>query len=110
MPAETDIAAINTGGSNTATEVRTALTSVLDRAKHDPTLDLFGTPDTAFEFDTSSLAGLTAMGTPDIEDANTTVPHHYFVLRFACYPHRSNGDRGVASREDGTPDQPSATE
>lgn len=31
MPAETDIAAINTGGSNTATEVRTALTSVLNR-------------------------------------------------------------------------------
>lgn len=41
--------------------------------------DLFGTPDTAFEFDTSSLSGLTAIGSPDSEDANTTIPGHYYI-------------------------------
>lgn len=35
MPAETDIAAIDDGGANTASEVRTALTSVLGRADAD---------------------------------------------------------------------------
>lgn len=45
----------------------------------DPIAALFGAPDTAFEFDTSSLAGLTAMGTPDVENANTTVPGNYYV-------------------------------
>lgn len=40
---------------------------------------MFGTPDTAYEFNTSSLTGLTAMGTPDAEDANTTVPGSYYL-------------------------------
>jgi hypothetical protein len=41
--------------------------------------EVFGTPDTAFEFGTTSLTGLTAMGTPDIEEAHTTMPGHYYV-------------------------------
>ncbi len=40
----------------------------------DPVADIFGTPDTAFEFTSSSLSGLTAIGTPDAEDADTTIP------------------------------------
>lgn len=40
----------------------------------DPVADIFGTPDTAFEFSSSSLAGLTAIGSPTTEDANTTIP------------------------------------
>ena len=40
----------------------------------DPVATLFGTPDTAYEFASTSLAGLTAIGTPDTEDADTTIP------------------------------------
>lgn len=47
----------------------------------DPVTELFGTPDTAFEFSTSSLAGLTALGSPDAENADTTVPDHYYVRK-----------------------------
>jgi hypothetical protein len=50
----------------------------------DPIQDLFGTPDTAFEFASSSLAGLTALGTPDVEDADTTVPDHYYIRNDAA--------------------------
>src|SRR6187431_969536 len=45
----------------------------------DPVQTAFGTPTTAFEFGTSSLAGLTAMGTPDVENANTTIASHYYI-------------------------------
>jgi len=44
----------------------------------DPVADLFGTPDTTFEFDTSSFTGLTAAGSPDVEDADTTFDSHYY--------------------------------
>jgi hypothetical protein len=40
----------------------------------DPIESQFGTPDTAFEFDTSSLTGLTTFGTLQVIDADTTVP------------------------------------
>ena len=49
----------------------------------DPVQSLFGTPTTAFEFDTSSFTGLTAMGTPTNEDANTTVPSAYYIRQAA---------------------------
>lgn len=46
---------------------------------YDPVYNQFGTPDTAYEFNTSSLTGLTAIGTASIEDANITVAGHYYV-------------------------------
>lgn len=48
-------------------------------AADDPIADVFGAADTAYEFDSTSLTGLTAMGTPDAENAHTTVPGHYYV-------------------------------
>lgn len=49
-------------------------------AASDPVFDVLGDPDTTFEFDSSSLTGLTALSpTPDVEDADTTVPGHYFL-------------------------------
>lgn len=45
----------------------------------DPVAEVFGTPNTAFEFQSSSLAGLTALGSPDAQDADTTVPDHYYI-------------------------------
>jgi hypothetical protein len=40
----------------------------------------FGAPThLAFEFESSSLTGLTAHGTPDTENAHTTVAGHYFI-------------------------------
>jgi hypothetical protein len=45
----------------------------------DPIADAFGTPDTAYEFDTNSLTGLTAMGSADVEDADTTVNSHLLI-------------------------------
>lgn len=66
----------NTSGNISAQDIRDFLVS----AHPDPIPLMFGTPDTAFEFDTSSLTGLTALSpTPDVEDADTTVPHHYYV-------------------------------
>ena len=49
----------------------------------DPVFLAFGSPNTAFEFDTSSLTGLTAMGTATAEDANTTVPGALYLKRAA---------------------------
>lgn len=48
-------------------------------AAQDTIFEMLGTPDTAFEFDTTSLAGLTVVGTPTAEDANTTVPGNYYI-------------------------------
>lgn len=45
----------------------------------DPILEQFGEAQTAFEFNKTSLTGLTALGSPASEDAHTTVPHAYFV-------------------------------
>jgi hypothetical protein len=46
----------------------------------DPIEEAHGTPTTAFEFDASSLAGLTALSNAAAaEDADTTVPGHYFI-------------------------------
>lgn len=42
----------------------------------DPIFQLLGTPNDAFEFDTTSLSGLTAMGTPDTEAAQSIIPSH----------------------------------
>ena len=48
---------------------------------NDPIFDAFGAPDAGFEFDSSSLSGLTALSpTPDVEAAHTVVPGHYYVL------------------------------
>lgn len=47
----------------------------------DPIATVLGTPDTAYEFDTTSLTGLTAIGTATAEDANTTIPGHYWVKK-----------------------------
>jgi len=42
---------------------------------------VFGAPDTAHEFGSSSLAGLTALSpTPDTESAHTTVPGHLYYM------------------------------
>ncbi len=49
----------------------------------DPIADKFGTPTTAYEFGTTSLAGLTAVGIATAEDAHTSIPGHYFVKRAA---------------------------
>lgn len=46
----------------------------------DPVADVFGAPTTAFEFDTSSTTGLTALSpTADVLDLDTTVPGHLYV-------------------------------
>ena len=46
----------------------------------DPVADILGAPTTAFEFDSSSLVGLTLLGSaPTAEDADTTIPGHYYV-------------------------------
>lgn len=45
----------------------------------DPIETVHGTPTTAFEFDTTSLTGLTAIGSPTTEDADTSVPGHYYI-------------------------------
>lgn len=49
-------------------------------AADDPIADNFGAADTAFEFDTSSLTGLTATSTTaDVEDADTSVAGNLYL-------------------------------
>lgn len=47
----------------------------------DPIFEKFGAPTTAFEFNSSSLVGLTQLstGAPDVEDADTSVPGCYYI-------------------------------
>lgn len=45
----------------------------------DPIFDMFGAPTTAYEFAGTSLSGLTSLNAPSTEDANTTVPGHYYA-------------------------------
>jgi hypothetical protein len=40
---------------------------------------ILGAPDTGFDFDTSSLTGLTSFNSPDILDADTTVPDCLYI-------------------------------
>lgn len=48
--------------------------------RSDPIYDAFGMPNTAFEFTTSSLTGLTSLSTtPDVANAHTTIPGHLFL-------------------------------
>jgi len=44
-----------------------------------PVRDVFGAPATAFDFDSSSLTGLTQFNSPDTCDANTTIPSYLFL-------------------------------
>lgn len=50
----------------------------------DSVQETFGAPDTAFEFDTTSLAGLTALNSPTMEDADTTIPGHLYLRQAAA--------------------------
>lgn len=64
-------------GTIAATDVQAAIEEVAAEAggaAYDPIATLFGAPDTAFEFDSSSLAGLTVIGGAAVEDADTTIP------------------------------------
>lgn len=55
----------------TVAQLRTAL-------HQDPILARFGTPTTAWEFNSADLTGLTAVGSLTEEDANSTLKGHYF--------------------------------
>lgn len=45
----------------------------------DPIADLFGAPATAYEFDTTSTTGLTALGSLDAESFHTQIAGHLFM-------------------------------
>lgn len=60
--------------------VEWATTSGGPGGSDDPVADVFGTADTAFEFDSTSTTGLTALSpTPDVMDLDTTVPGHLYI-------------------------------
>ena len=47
----------------------------------DPVQETLGIPSSSnFNFDSASLAGLTALGTPDVENADTTIPDHLYYM------------------------------
>lgn len=48
----------------------------------DPVADVFGAPDTAYEF-TGALSGWTNLGSATAQDADSTVPDHYYVHKAA---------------------------
>lgn len=62
---------------------RLSVSGTVATLHEDPIISLFGAPATAYDFDTSSLTGLTAMGTATAEDANTTIPGHLYLKRAA---------------------------
>jgi hypothetical protein len=72
-------------GSHVAQKDSSGTETLLDATGggSDPVALTLGTPDTAYEFDTSSLTGLTAIGTATAEDANTSIPGHYYVKKVA---------------------------
>ena len=61
------------------TDKRTTVFASTAAGSADPIADMFGTPDTAFEFATSSLTGLTSEGSGATVDANTTVPGDLYL-------------------------------
>ncbi len=66
--------------SGEALGVRWATDATGGGGADDPVADVFGTPTTAFEFDTTSLTGLTAYSpTPDVVDIDTTIPGHLYI-------------------------------
>ena len=65
--------------SDAATVKHVVTAQSLQFVEYDPIQEFFGTPDTRYEFDTTSFTGLTAMGSADAEDANTTISSHYYV-------------------------------
>ena len=48
----------------------------------DPIADVFGTPTTAYEFD-AALSGWSNLGSATAQDADTTIPDHYYVKKAA---------------------------
>lgn len=56
----------------------TALGSSGGGGASDPILTQFGTPDVEFNFDGSSLAGLTAMGALDSSNEDTSIADHFY--------------------------------
>jgi hypothetical protein len=84
-PLATAATTINfTGAGVTASGTgATKTVNVPGAAAEDPVATMLGTPDTAFEFASSSLTGLTAIGTATAEDAHTTIPDHYYVKKAA---------------------------
>lgn len=75
--AEGTVAASHSSG----VEVRHVLTAgALNNLKSDPLAEIFPAPTTTFEFDTTSLTGLTALGSPDTENADSTIPGHLYYV------------------------------
>ncbi len=71
MTAETDIAAIDDGGANTALEVRTALTSVLARAWGDPVVPAGTAGDIEWDgTDSAGMSEVTVSGSQTIIEQN----------------------------------------
>lgn len=71
-------------GTIAATDVQAAIEEVASEATgggaaDDPILAAFGAPTTEYDFETSSLAGWTARGAPDVVNADTTAPGCYYV-------------------------------
>ena len=69
-------------GTIAATTVQAAIEEVASEAggSIDQIFEVFGAPDTAFEFSTSSLTGLTALSpATDVADSDTTIPGHFYL-------------------------------
>lgn len=67
-----------TAGGNVASNMTAIKVSGVSTS--DPVLAAFGVPATAFEFDSTSLTGLTALtNAATTVNAHTTVPGHYFI-------------------------------
>ena len=75
--------ALGASGTVLTSNGTTAAWAAATGGADDPIADVFGAADTAFEFDTSSLTGLTALGTATAEDADTTIDGHYYVTKAA---------------------------
>lgn len=76
-PADGDVLTFDTGAGEW---VAAAPTGGGGGGADDPIADVFGSPTTAFEFDTSSTTGLTLLSpTADVIDIDTTVPGHLYI-------------------------------
>ena len=86
-----DVTITDTGAYFTGTDVEAALQELGasggggSGGSDDPVADQFGAADTAYEFDSSSLAGWTQLGSNSatVEDSDTTIDSHYYQYRTA---------------------------
>lgn len=66
-------------GSDVVQDNLSEWSRILPSISDDPLIRQFGAPNTDFDFNTTSLTGLTGINTPTASNSNTTAPSHLYI-------------------------------